>query len=207
MLKISEFRTPTPQDVREKKGSKILKLPPVRNCFTLAVTNWLSSYIVLKYQKLRNFCYMKWNFLYQITAASRTLDYGLGGGYRHPDPRSQSSTEFVEPPPPPTKFLGTPLLLDISLHYFISRINWVNKTSKKKEINWFGEPHPFPERGSPTSLSASVQQRYEGWSFRMLATRVRCIIQHVWCTQWLDALRTQIRNTREREKKVHTDTT
>ena len=37
-VKIVEFRTPTPQDVREK-GSKILKLPPVRNCFTLATTN------------------------------------------------------------------------------------------------------------------------------------------------------------------------
>jgi len=40
LLKIAEFRTPTPQDVR-KKGSKILKLPPVRNCFTLAMTNKL----------------------------------------------------------------------------------------------------------------------------------------------------------------------
>ena len=40
LLKIAEFRKPTPQDVR-KKGSKILKLPPVRNCFTLAMTNKL----------------------------------------------------------------------------------------------------------------------------------------------------------------------
>jgi len=40
MLKIAEFRKPTPQDVREK-GSKILKLPPVHNCFTLAMTNKL----------------------------------------------------------------------------------------------------------------------------------------------------------------------
>jgi len=31
---------------------------------------------------------------------------------------------------------------------------------------WFGEPHPFPERGSPTRLSASGQQSYEGWSCR-----------------------------------------
>ena len=38
-VKISEFWTPTPQDVR-KRGSKILKLPPVRNCFTLAMTNY-----------------------------------------------------------------------------------------------------------------------------------------------------------------------
>jgi hypothetical protein len=40
---------------------------------------------------------MKWNFLYQITAASRTPDSGA------PAPRSPfslSSTEFVEPPPP-----------------------------------------------------------------------------------------------------------
>jgi len=28
----------------------------------------------LKYQKLRKFYYMKWNFLYQITAACRTPD-------------------------------------------------------------------------------------------------------------------------------------
>ena len=31
---------------------------------------------------------------------------------------------------------------------------------------WFGEPHPFPERGSPTRLSALGQQSYEGWSCR-----------------------------------------
>ena len=71
-LKIAEFRTPAPQDVR-KKGSKILKQQPVRNCFTLTVTNKLVVIInSLKYQKLRKFYYMKRNFLYQITAASRT---------------------------------------------------------------------------------------------------------------------------------------
>jgi len=31
---------PTPKDVR-KKGSKMLNLPSVRNCFTLAMTNKL----------------------------------------------------------------------------------------------------------------------------------------------------------------------
>jgi len=43
---------------------------------------------------------MKWNFLYQITAASRTLDWGVGG-YRPQIPNlcPLSSTEFVEPPP------------------------------------------------------------------------------------------------------------
>ena len=73
-LKTAEFRTPTPQDVR-KKGSEILKLPPVRNCFTLTMTNKLAVIInSLKYQKLRKVYYMKLNFLYQITAASRTPD-------------------------------------------------------------------------------------------------------------------------------------
>jgi len=28
----------------------------------------------------------------------------------------------------------------------------------------FGEPHPFPERGSPTRLSTSGQQSFKGWS-------------------------------------------
>jgi len=40
VLKIAEFRTPTHEDV-QKKGSNILKLPPVSNCFTLAMTNKL----------------------------------------------------------------------------------------------------------------------------------------------------------------------
>jgi hypothetical protein len=72
-LKVAEFRTPTPQDV-QKESSKILK-PPVRNCFTLAMTNKLVVIInSLKYQKWRKFYYIKWNFLYQITAASRTPD-------------------------------------------------------------------------------------------------------------------------------------
>jgi hypothetical protein len=35
---------PTPQDVW-KKGSKILKLPLVHNCFTLAMTNKLVAII------------------------------------------------------------------------------------------------------------------------------------------------------------------
>jgi len=80
-----------------KKNSKTLKLPPVRNCFTLAITNKLVVIInSLKYQKLRKFYYMKWNFLYQITAASRIPDQGATG------PRSQFSVLNwnVEPPNP-----------------------------------------------------------------------------------------------------------
>jgi hypothetical protein len=48
---------------------------------------------------------MKWNLLYQITAASRTPDLGVTAPR---SPFSLSSTEFVEPPPR-IKFLATPL--------------------------------------------------------------------------------------------------
>jgi hypothetical protein len=41
---------------------------------------------------------MKWNFLYQITAASRTPDYGATAP-RSPFSCPLSWTEFVEPPP------------------------------------------------------------------------------------------------------------
>jgi len=43
-----------------KKGSKILKLPPVRNCFTLAMTYKLVVIInSLKVPKIRKISYMK----------------------------------------------------------------------------------------------------------------------------------------------------
>ena len=42
-------------------------------------------------------------------------------------------------------------------------MNWVNITTCD-----FGEPHPFPERASPTILSASGQRRQEGWSGKVL---------------------------------------
>ena len=60
---------------------------------------------------------MKWNFLYQITAASRTPDYGAT------DPRSPfclSSTEFVEPPHPnkiPGYATGQIVLYNIWYHH------------------------------------------------------------------------------------------
>jgi len=73
-LKIAEFRTPTPQDVRQK-GSKILKLPPVRNLFTLAMKNKLVVIInSLKVAKMKKILLYEMKFLYQITAASRTPD-------------------------------------------------------------------------------------------------------------------------------------
>ena len=38
---------------------------------------------------------------------------------------------------------------------------------------WFGEPQPFPERGSPIRLSTSGQQRYEGWSCVIVEVNIK----------------------------------
>ena len=63
LLKIAEFRTPTPQYVR-KKGSKILKLPPVHNYFTLAMTNKLVVIInSLKVTKMKKILLYEMKFL------------------------------------------------------------------------------------------------------------------------------------------------
>jgi len=61
--KVAEFRTPAPQDVR-KKGSKILNLPPVRSCFTLALTNKLVVIInSLKVPKIKKILLYEVKFL------------------------------------------------------------------------------------------------------------------------------------------------
>ena len=63
LLKIAEFRTPTPQDGR-KKGSKILKLLRVGICFTLAMTNKLVVSInSLKVPKIKKTLLYKMKFL------------------------------------------------------------------------------------------------------------------------------------------------
>jgi len=63
VLKIAEFRKPTPQDVR-KRGSQILKLPPVCNCFTLAMTNKLVVIInSLKIPKIKKILLYEMKFL------------------------------------------------------------------------------------------------------------------------------------------------
>ena len=107
LLKISEFGMPTPQDIR-KKGSKILKLPPVLNCFILAMTIKLVVIInSLKVPKIKKILLYEMKFLVSNYSC---LQNPCLGGYRPPDPLSLcplSSTEFVEPPQ--TKFLGTPL--------------------------------------------------------------------------------------------------
>ena len=62
-VKITEFMTPKPLDVR-KKGSKIPKLPLVHNCFTLAVTNKLVVIIKsLKVPKIKKYLLYEIKFL------------------------------------------------------------------------------------------------------------------------------------------------
>jgi len=63
LVKIADFRTPTLQDV-QKKGSKILKLPPVRYCFTLPMTNKLVVNInSLKVPKIKKMLLYEIKFL------------------------------------------------------------------------------------------------------------------------------------------------
>ena len=63
LLNIAEFRKPKHKDVRQK-GSKILKLPSVRNCFTLAITNTLVVIInSLKVPKIKKFLLYEIKFL------------------------------------------------------------------------------------------------------------------------------------------------
>jgi len=62
-LKIAEFRTPTPQDVC-KKGSTVLKQPPVRDCFTLSMTNKLVVIVnSLKVPKIKKILLYEMKFL------------------------------------------------------------------------------------------------------------------------------------------------
>jgi len=89
LLKIAEFRTQTSQDVR-KKGSKILKQPPVRNCFTLAMTYKLVTIInSLKVPKIKKISLHEMKFL--LPNYSWFQNPWLGG-YRPPrSPFSLSS--------------------------------------------------------------------------------------------------------------------
>ena len=62
-LKIAEFRMPAHQDIWNK-GSKILKLPLVRNCFTLAMTNKLVIIInSLKVPKIKKILLYEMKFI------------------------------------------------------------------------------------------------------------------------------------------------
>jgi len=86
---------PTHQDV-QKKGSKILKPPLVRNCFTLAMTNELVVIInSLKVPKIKKI------LLYETKFLVPNYSYLQNPWLLPPDPHSLCplpSTEFVEPP-------------------------------------------------------------------------------------------------------------
>jgi len=101
LLKIAEFRKPTPQDVG-KKGSKFPKFPSVRNCFILVETNKLVVIInSLKVPKIKKMLLYEMKFL---VANYSCLQNPWLGGLPPTDPRSLrslSSTEFVETPTPP----------------------------------------------------------------------------------------------------------
>ena len=104
-----------------KKGSKILKLPPVRNCFTLAMTNKLVVIINSPKVPKNQETFTRWN---EISCTNLQLpSEPLTRGYRPQIPVLSvlcplSSTEFVEPPR--TKFLGTPLPIG-SVFYGVSQ--------------------------------------------------------------------------------------
>jgi len=85
LLKIAVFRTLTSQDVR-KKGGKILKLPPVHNWFSLAMTYKLVVIInILKVPKIKKNITI-WN---EISCTKLQLPpEPLTRGLPIPDPRS-----------------------------------------------------------------------------------------------------------------------
>ena len=106
LLKIAGFRTPTHQDVREK-GSQILKLPPVRNCFTLAMTNKLAVIInSLKVPKIKKILLYELKFLVPNYSC---LQNPWLGGYRPQTPVLSVLCPQLNLLTPHTQFLGTPL--------------------------------------------------------------------------------------------------
>jgi len=66
----------------------------------------------------------------------------------------------------------------------------------------FGEPHPFPVSGSPTGLSASGQQSYEGWSCRNRKSQISVHLD-VWAN-WQQKARTYA--IKERSRGPHSTT-
>ena len=107
-LKIVEFRKPTSQDF-QKKGSKILKLPPVRNCFTLAKTYKLVVIINnLKVPKIKKILLYEMKF---FVPNYSFLQNPWPGGYRPQIPvLSVLCPQLNSLNQTRTKFLGTSLV-------------------------------------------------------------------------------------------------
>jgi hypothetical protein len=108
LLKIAEFRTPTPPRC-SKKCSKILKLPPVRNCITLAMTNKLVVIInSLKATKIKKMLLYEMKFLVPNYSC---LQNPWLGGYRPQIPvLSIRCPQLNLLNSSLTKFQGTPLM-------------------------------------------------------------------------------------------------
>jgi len=103
LLKTAEFKTPTPQDVL-RKGSKILKLPPVGNCFTLAMTNKLVVIInSLKVPKIKKILLYEMKFL--VPNYSCLQNHWLGD-YRPQIPFLSVLNWICWTPPTPEKIPG-----------------------------------------------------------------------------------------------------
>jgi len=100
LSKIAVLGTPTPQHVR-KKGSKILKLPPVRNCFALAMINKLVVIInSLKVPKIKKILLYEVKFLVPNYSC---LQNPWLGGLPPPDPLLSAlcpQQNLLNPPPP-----------------------------------------------------------------------------------------------------------
>jgi len=100
LLKIAEFRTPNTRRCL-KKGSKILKLPPVRNCFILEMTNKLVVIInSLKVPKIKKILLYEMKFLIRNYSC---LKNPWLGGLPSPDPRSLCPQLNLLNSPRPTK--------------------------------------------------------------------------------------------------------
>jgi len=120
-----------------KEGSKILKLPPVRNCFTLAMTNKLVVINGLKVPKTKKMLLYEMKVLVPHYTC---LQNPWLGGYRPQFPALpvfRLQLNLLTPPPLRTKFLSTPL---VSL---LSRRAQSGRWSSFGKRVWFTESHTF----------------------------------------------------------------
>jgi len=102
LLKIAVFRRQYPKC--SEKDSTILKLPPVRNCFTLAMTNKLVVFInSLKIPKIKKI--LLYEFKFFVSNYSCLLNPWLGG-YLPQIPVLSVLNWICWIPPPPNKIPG-----------------------------------------------------------------------------------------------------
>jgi len=125
LLKHAEFRKSTHQGVR-KKGGKIVKLPSVRNCFTLAITNklvFIMNSLKVPIIKIILLCEMKF-----LVPNYSCLQNPWLGGYR-PQIPVLSVLNLICWTPPRTKFLGTPLISVLNYTYVTPDVRWLPKAT------------------------------------------------------------------------------